>query len=879
MSSHRTFGLVCVVISGVFLAARLDAAEPEDRIVLEAERPTRQEGSRGKDTKKAASGGEVLGREFGSKLGHFAEYAFEVKNALGPTSIAVRYARALPGGGWLKVTMDDKELGVLRYNQTGGWGDAESHFRWVSLSMSKLAAGEHFLRLTVVSKPIGDSVKPPAELAPAESPILDLIGGRPDKRSVGHGRNVALYSGSPSKFFYATHELGNVFSAADGGTVVWYPDHVLVNPRVANDGPPNVNLDQIVIEPDDGKTKDTPRAEPDVTELRQVCVTRDDVVVSRIYLKNTTAKAVKHHIEVAGDCRGSFDWRGKPGGEKVTIQAGDVVLLIDHNVYPSSLSEGLCLAISGSVKPNDVKTEPAGTYKIVYEFELPANATRRLVLACAIDRDVSRARANLDRVLKQADPIAQNRKDWQAFYERAVPRFTCSDRGLTELYGFRWFLLRFSTAGGGLGYFKYPVVLEGRQAYQTYCCYSAPFLAYDLNWAIDPKVGFGQAANMVHAAYDDGRFPWYTSPRTNRVPIHHRSGTGLSLLPAAVWRHFTIHGDKKLLAELYPGMKKNMEWWLRDRGADGLFLVDHQLETGMDDLNRWSGDKAPARYEAVDASSYAYLNLRAVEKMARALGKCDDARRFAAEADKTAAAVNARLWDAKTDCWRDRHPGTGKLADMLAVTTFYPFFAGIGGEKHLGVFRKHLLNPDQFWLAHPVPALAKDDKRFRPDAFWVGPSWPAATSHVVEAFATSAKALDRSLLPKAAELFKRAAANHLRPRADFYERYNPLTGEPLSAWADYMHSWWIDLIIRHVAGLMIQDDGSLVIDPLPLGLDHFALQGVPWHGRVLDVLWRAPGNGRKDAGLTVRVDEKVVIRRERFKPGDQPIVIKATDTK
>ena len=30
--------------------------------------------------------------------------------------------------------------------------------------------------------------------------------------------NVALYTGTPSRFFYATHEMGDVFSAVDGAT-------------------------------------------------------------------------------------------------------------------------------------------------------------------------------------------------------------------------------------------------------------------------------------------------------------------------------------------------------------------------------------------------------------------------------------------------------------------------------------------------------------------------------------------------------------------------------------------------------------------------------------------------------------------------------------
>jgi hypothetical protein len=320
-----------------------------------------------------------------------------------------------------------------------------------------------------------------------------------------------------------------------------------------------------------------------------------------------------------------------------------------------------------------------------------------------------------------------------------------------------------------------------------------------------------------------------------------------------------------------------MDWWLSERGSDGLFLVEDQLETGMDNLYRWGDDKAPSRYEAVDASSYAYLNLQAVEQMARTLGKEEDAKRFAKGAERTAHAVNNVLWDNKAERWRDRNPQTKKLADLNTITTFYPYFAGIGGKNQLGVFRKHLLNPDEFWLPHPVPALAKSDPHFKANGFWEGPSWPAATSHVIEAFATSAKRDGRDMLPKAAELFQKALRNHLQPRADFFEKYNPLTGEPLSTWADYMHSWWIDLIIRHAAGLMIQDDGKLVIDPLPLGLEYFALRGAPYRGHRIDVLWKSAACRAKEAdfgpGLTVLVDGKEVCRREKFKPGDEPATI------
>jgi glycogen debranching enzyme len=322
-------------------------------------------------------------------------------------------------------------------------------------------------------------------------------------------------------------------------------------------------------------------------------------------------------------------------------------------------------------------------------------------------------------------------------------------------------------------------------------------------------------------------------------------------------------------------MKKNTQWWIADRDADGngLFDVDHQLETGMDDLDRrWENDDKPARYEAVDATAYALANLRAVAAMAGELDLADDAKHFSAYADKAEAALNTICWDGATHAYRDRHKATGELSDYTAITIFYPLFAGAAGPDQLSVIRNQLLDPARFWLPYPIPALSKADREFNPvKRYWAGPSWPAATSHVVEGFATTAKRHDRSLLPRAAELFKLAAALHLQPRADFYERYDPFGGKGLSNFRDYMHSWWIDLYVRHVAGFNPQPDGSAVVDALPLGLSHYALRNVPWRGRRVDVLYNADDT----RGLTVRVDGKVVLSRPDYVPGAAPANIPA----
>lgn len=675
--------------------------------------------------------------------------------------------------------------------------------------------------------------------------IIDHVGDRSDKNSVGHGKNVAVYTGHPSRFFFATHEMGNIFSIVDGTTWKWFPDHVQLMST-------NIN---------------------GVLEKRSVCVTRRDVVVCEIELSNPGPRKHAHVLEFSGDSRNSFDWREKPLPGKTTELEGEIVYLKDPTVYPAALTNGLWMAIGAANGKIEVRSGTPGAYNYSVTVPLRPRQNKKVVVACTFGRSKQEAQQALRSVLRERSPIKRNREDWSRFFESEVPQFSSSDPRLDELYAFRWFLLRFSTAGGDLGYFEYPVVMEGRQAYQTYCCYSAPFMGFDLNWMRDPNVGFGHIANMAFAAYDDGRFPWYTSPRTNRVKVHHESASGLSLLPHTAWRHYLVHGRKDLLQQLYPSMKKNMEWWMSDRDSnkDGIHQIAHQYETGMDDLHRWGAQSMAWKYDAVDATSYAYINFRAVESMARVLGKGDEARAFATQAEKAARALNSVLYSAQSKSWRDRHPQTGELADVLAITTFYPFFADAAGPEHLPVLTGHLLNTNQFWLPFPVPALAADQKDFDPNGFWQGPSWPAATTHVIEGFARAAKDLDRALLPKAAELFRRSAYNHLQPRADFYERYNPLTGKALSKFRDYMHSWWIDLYIQHVAGLELMEDDSIQIDPLPLGLTHFALRGVPFRGKTLEVTWRNPNASRKlvlPAGLTVRMNGREILRAPDFRPGD-----------
>jgi hypothetical protein len=863
---------LCVIVA---LIARPQAAHATPTIVLEAAKPVQQQGSTGDDQKAGSPYGHVLGMNWGGHVGDYAEYTFDEPAPVAPAILTIRYARDIAGSSHIQISVDGKPAGLVAINSTGGWGDNASQFTTATIALPNLSAGQHTLRMTVPAPAVPQVPAPATVQLLAPVPVLELVGQRADKNTVGHGKNVALYTGLPSQFFYATQNMTDVFSAVDGQTIQWFPDYVLVTPQGSADSDAgNADVDQLIV--GTGTPPPAPKTNTEgVFEQRQVCVTKNDVVVSRIFVTNTTSEPVTHRITVQGDCRKSFDFRGGPGGTKGTQRSGDTVVMTDGNVFPDKLPHGLTMAIGASLAPTTVDTATPGTYTLNYDVTVPPGQTRSALFACAFDPVASQASANLQAVLHQADPLAQNRQDWKNFYSNQVPSFTSSDSGLDELYAFRWFLLLFSRAGGDLGYFHYPVDMEGRQAFQTYCCFSAPFMAFDLNWQDNANLGFGQIANLPWVAYPDGRFPWYTTPETNRVPVQHASRTGQSLMPWAAWKFYQIQGRKDMMAQLYPGMKKNMDWWIRDRDPDhsGLFRIDDQLETGMDDLHRrWKGPK-PAAYQAIDATCYAILNLKAVANMARLLGKTQDASYYAAYAAKATHALNTVLWDPKLDRYRDRNPNDGELSDYNSITIFYPMFADVMTKANLVEIKRYLMNPHEYLTKYPVPALSQSDPEFDPvHRYWAGPTWPATNSHVLEGFADTAKRLDRTDLPEVATLFHRIVALQLRPRADFYEHYNSLTGEPESTFRDYMHSWWIDTIIRQATGLTPQDDGGLVIDPLPLGLKYYALRGAPYRGHRIDVFWNTPGIGK---GLTIRVDGKVLRRVPNFQPGGPPITLSA----
>jgi len=332
------------------------------------------------------------------------------------------------------------------------------------------------------------------------------------------------------------------------------------------------------------------------------------------------------------------------------------------------------------------------------------------------------------------------------------------------------------------------------------------------------------------ARYFPGPEFWQTH-RSPSAPQHPQT-SGIVQPPVhatAVW-HVYLHardGDdgERFLRELLPGLVAWHEYLYRERtrGDDGLVEIWHPWESGMDNSPLWDDALArisPAReaipdYQRVDLDfveaaqrptdaeydRYAYLvklyrdlgydagrireecpfvvydvlfnsllvqSNRDLAKIARVLDV--DPEPFDAWAERTAAGLDAKLWDDAEGSYGDYDlRGRGRVRAQTAAA-FSPLFAGIPTEDRARLMLERLMASAVTidGLGRVVASVAPSDANFDPALYWRGPVWPMI-NWVVHA------GLRRyGFIAEAGEI--RAALLELVRREGFWEHYNAKTG-------------------------------------------------------------------------------------------------------
>ncbi|MCP5517845.1 MAG: glycoside hydrolase [Verrucomicrobiales bacterium] len=449
-------------------------------------------------------------------------------------------------------------------------------------------------------------------------------------------------------------------------------------------------------------------------------------------------------------------------------------------------------------------------------------------------------------------------RDALAWLQAEIPWFECPDPEVAELYYFRWWTFRKHLFGTPDGYviteFLRPVGHAG--AFNTISC------------AVGHHLTEGRWLRSKRYVDDDITF-WLRGDGGKPQPHFHKYS---SWFAAAVWERFLVNGDRGFVVDLLPDLVADYRTWVAERqSAEGLFW-QYDVRDGMEESI--SGSRRQKHLRPT-ISSYMFANARAIAAIAEVAGQADVAREFQAEAERLRSLVGQRLWDPEAGFFKVcREDGT--LSNAREEIGFIPWMfhlpePGAGREIAWAQFTDR----DGFNAPFGLTTAERRHPEFRSHGHgtceWDGAVWPFATSQTLTALGNVVRDYPPSVVSRA-DYFQAFLVYTRSQRADGRPYIGEYLDETTGAWIDgrddrsryYNHSTHADLVICGVVGVCPRPDNLVVVDPLlPPGVwDWFCLDGIPYHGRLLTVVWDRDGSRfGKGPGLRVMADGQLIGRR------------------
>jgi hypothetical protein len=327
-----------------------------------------------------------------------------------------------------------------------------------------------------------------------------------------------------------------------------------------------------------------------------------------------------------------------------------------------------------------------------------------------------------------------------------------------------------------------PVLIEGAE-YPGIWLECGP-LEGAIYGVIDPNVAVDNHRVFFHHQRADGYLPcWVWSGRVGDGQIQ-------MVVPVAAtaWEVHQSCGDVAFLNEAYESCCRWDDWLMRYRNTRGAGLCEAfcEYDTGHDNSPRWKGlphgcpDSDARRCEPVDGlpflapdlSATVYGGRVAMSKMAAALGRQDDARRWQTRAEEIRRAILSRCYDGQTACFYDvdSHDRL-RLIRGDALTRVLSEHV-VDQDTFEDIYRRQIHNPSAFWTEFPLPSIAADDPTFVADLplnSWGGASQALTALRAPRWFEHYDKFADLAILMRQ---WVKAIANG----EGFFQQISPFTG-------------------------------------------------------------------------------------------------------
>lgn len=526
---------------------------------------------------------------------------------------------------------------------------------------------------------------------------------------------------------------------------------------------------------------------------------------------------------------------------------------------------------------------------------LPAGETREIV-ACAVlweqrDGDGTAYLKRMEQLLDSGSAcLARQEEEYDRWFED-VPVFSCDDELLNKTWWYRWFLLRHNYAEPNLGLMRHGMFYEGRShkvdktplrskghEFTQLIPLSTPMHLCDCRWKRDVSPCRETLFSLLDSMDEQG---FFATMMVDRRGAHYGH-----FAQWALYQTMLVHPDKALISVVLPGFKESFRRVLEaQRSGDDLLPVcrDHRRTgkeyqpsfwyfTGFPDNARDNSSFTPLK--RVDLAAYQYRNALGLAALCRAVDDPD-----AGEFMETAAVLRGQvvdsMWDEEDGFFYDLHHLTGEKARVKNVTGADPLWACLAdGEEYLRALDTVL--SDEFATGDCFASTGRSGPVFMPQGgwkgsffkgrngcMWDGPSWPFTTAMVLDAAAQQSKLHGHRYDGAFGKYLRQYSLEHYKEhdlRTPYLvEHYDCVTGEALSDEVDYLHSYYIDLIVRHVCGIEPGEKG-ITVDPIDIGLACYTLEGLLIAGHEVAIDYR------RERGYTVRVDGKVRIQDHPLGP-------------
>ena len=474
--------------------------------------------------------------------------------------------------------------------------------------------------------------------------------------------------------------------------------------------------------------------------------------------------------------------------------------------------------------------------------------------------------------IRQAIP---NSDAWQWMTEN-IPLFDCPDRGFEELWYFRWWTLRKHIRHTPVGYAMTEFLVQRSYADK-----------YNL---ISSGVGHHimESRWLRDTTYlDQIMNTWYHG---NGGKPMQKIANYSSWMPHALWQRYLVDHRTQWITGMLPSLEWEYNHWETTHTREGGLYWQADVQDAMEETISGGRKK---KYLRPSINSYMYGNAIAIANIASLSGDSVKARRYADKATTLRRLMHQKLWNPRHQFFETHRIDSS--ANVREAIGFLPWYTHAAyDEPQYAVAWQQLGDPKGFCAPYGITTAERRHPLFRTHGVgrceWDGAVWPFATSQTLTALANfindykekqearstkqdSDISLASYLLPLASlyftEIEKYMQSQHMRGKPYIGEYLDETTGYWLKGDQErsryYNHSTFCDLIITGVCGLRPRADNTIEVNPLlpPDRWASFCLDGVPYHGHFLTILWDRDGSRyHVGSGFRLFLDGKLIAHRK-----------------